>query len=111
MKQKSIAERLIPIQEEMNRLYIEINEQINIMKKPQRSVVSRTAKSNIVKTIKTKKGKWEIYRYTKKKTGKTVIRFGNRLMANNGNNICNNKDFNTQYGSLKNIKAVQATCV
>ena len=76
------------------------------MKKPESKV-----KTGILKTYKTSKGKWEIYSYTKKKIGKIVIRYGNRLLANNGNIICSNKDFNSRQSAVKNMKAVQMTAL
>ena len=56
----------------------------------------------VVKIIKAKKGKWEIY---KMKDGT----FGNRLISRNGYLICSNKDFNRVESALKNIRAVQAS--
>jgi uncharacterized protein YegP (UPF0339 family) len=57
----------------------------------------------VVKTIKTKKGKWEIYKVKKQ--------FSTRLIARNGYIICSNSGFNTVQNAMKNISAVQSTSV
>ena len=62
----------------------------------------------VIKTIPAKKGKWEVYKYVANKvTGFKA--YGNRLIAKNGNIICNNKDFNQLAGALKNIRSVKAS--
>jgi uncharacterized protein YegP (UPF0339 family) len=59
--------------------------------------------ADVVKTIKTKKGKWEIY--------KVGEQYSTRLVARNGYIICSNSGFNSVQNAIKNIKAVQSTCL
>ncbi len=55
----------------------------------------------IVKTIKVKSGRLEIYSY---QDGKK-LQYANRIIANNGKLTSGNKGFNTVYGAMKNIKS------
>lgn len=65
-------------------------------------------KGEVVKTIKAKKGRWEIYKYVEnKKTGMKC--YGTRLIARNGNLICGNMGFNQLAGAMKNIRAIKAS--
>jgi len=72
-----------------------------------RALVNRT-EGEVVKTIKAKKGRWEIYKYVEnKKAGEKC--YGTRLIAGNGNLICGNTGFNQMAGAIKNIKAIKAS--
>ena len=73
-----------------------LNTKNNNMKK-------RATPVEVAKTIFTKKGRWEIY-----KVGK---QFSTRLIARNGYIICSNSGFNNVQNAMKNIKAVQSTCL
>lgn len=59
----------------------------------------------VVHTIKTAKGKWEIY-VTKKGRWK---HYGTRLVSRNGYVICANTGFNNMTAAKKNIAAVRKT--
>ena len=56
----------------------------------------------VVKVIKTKAGRWEVFI--------SDDNYCTRLISRNGKVICFNHGFNTLKGALKNIKAVQNTC-
>lgn len=81
-------------------------------------------KGHIIKVIPTKKGRWEVFTIHNPKRKKPVrvrkmngsmiegyFDFGTRIISRNGRGLQIGTGFNTVAIALKNIKAVQTTCV